>query len=245
MKKLIALALTLCFGLIGTGVLADTIVMGTNPGFPPFEYIDDDGEIVGFDVEIAKLIAAELGAELVIENLEFGGLLAALDAGLIDFILSAMTITEERKQGRLFSDPYFLANQAVIVLEGYEGIASIEDMADKTIAVQEGTTGHFMAEDDVGATNITAFKLAPDTVLELQLGQADCILIDDAVAQYFLAAFEGLEILDIEMPIEEYGIATSVENAEFIETVNAVIAKIKADGTYDALIDKYFVEVLN
>ena len=242
MKKLIALALTLCFGLIGTGALADAIIMGTNPGFPPFEFIDDGGEIVGFDVEIANLIAAELGAELVIENLEFGGLLAALDAGLIDFILSAMTITEERKQGRLFSDPYFVATQAVVVLEGYEGIASIEDMADKTIAVQEGTTGHFMAEDDVGATSITAFKMATDTVMELQLGNADCILIDDAVAQNFIDKFDGLEILDIDMPVEEYGIATTVANAELMDAINAVLAKIMADGTYDALIVAFFGE---
>jgi len=242
MKKMIALTLMLCFGLITTGALADVIVMGTNPAFPPFEYIDDDGEIAGFDVEIAKLIAADLGMELAIENLEFGGLLAALDVGNIDFIVAAMTITEERKQGRLFSDPYFVATQAVIVLEGYTDITTFEDMADKTIAVQEGTTGHFMAEDDVGTTNIAAFKMATDTVLELKAGRADCIIIDVAVAENFIAAFEGLEILDIDMPVEEYGIATTAANADLMSSINATLAKIMEDGTYAALIVEFFGE---
>ena len=241
MKKAFAMILTLAMLLGATGAMA--VTMGTNASFEPFEYIGDDGNPTGFDVKIAELIAADLGEELVIEDMYFDGLLPALDVGTIDFLASAMTITPERQAAALFSDPYFNATQSVIVMNGYDGIKTVGDIADKKVAAQDGTTGFMMATDDLGvsASNLTGFKAATDTVLELTSGRVDCIIIDNAVAQNFVKMYPELVILEgLDMPVEEYGIAVKAGNEELLASINATLAKIKEDGTYDALIAEYF-----
>jgi polar amino acid transport system substrate-binding protein len=243
MKKLIAF-LTAALLLFSSAAFADTLVMGTNAEFPPFEFIGDDGVPTGFDVELMQLIAEEMGKELVIENMFFDGLIAALTMGDIECIAAAMTITTERQLAVNFSTPYFNATQAVIVMKGYDGIATIDDLLDKKIAVQDATTGHFLVADDLGvdAANISSFKAAPDAILELMNGRADCIVIDNAVAANFLTMFDELEIIqELEMPVEEYGIAVAMENVELLEAINAALAKVIEDGKYDELIEKYFM----
>ena len=242
MKKMIAICIATLMLLSGAA-FADTLTMGTNAEFPPFEFIGDDGKPTGFDVELMQLIAAEIGKELVIENMFFDGLIAALTMGDIDVIAAAMTITEERQQAVNFSTPYFNATQAVIVMKGYEGIAALEDLLDKKIAVQDGTTGHFLVADDLGcdAANIASFKASPDTILELINGRVDCIVIDNAVAENFLTMYDDLEIVQgLEMQVEQYGFAIAKKNEELLEAVNAALAKIIEDGKYDELIEKYF-----
>lgn len=242
MKKSFVLLLALAM-LFGASALAESVTMGTNAAFEPFEYIGDDGNPTGFDVEIAGLIAADLGKELVIEDMYFDGLLPALEVGTVDFIASAMTITPERQAGALFSDPYFNATQSVIVLKDYDGIQSVADIADKKVAAQDGTTGFMMATDNLGVdpSNLTGFKASTDTVLELTSGRVDCIIIDDAVAQNFVKLYDELTIVEgLDMPVEEYGIAVKMGNEELLDSINATLAKIKEDGSYDALISKYF-----
>lgn len=246
MKKAFAMLLSLALLLGAAGAMAEstTITMGTNAGFAPFEYIGDDGEITGFDVELAYLMAQEMGMELVIEDMYFDGLLAALDQGTVDFVMAAMTINDERKEAALFSTPYFNASQAVVVLEDYEGIQTVEDIADKKVATQDGTTGYFMALDTFGcdASNVAAFKASTDCVLELTSGRADCIIIDDSVAQNFLQNFDGLKIVEgLEMPLEEYGIAVKLGNEELLEKINAALQTLVDNGTYDEIYAKYFL----
>ncbi|MCL1963893.1 MAG: basic amino acid ABC transporter substrate-binding protein [Firmicutes bacterium] len=243
MKKLLAALLCLALLSGGSAALADTIIMGTNAGFEPFEYIGEDGQPAGFDIEIAKLIAGDMGMELKIEDIYFDGLLAALDVGTIDFIMAAMTITEERKEAALFSTPYFDATQAVIVLEGYDGIKSIDDLLDKKIAVQDGTTGYFLVTEtlNVSPSNVAAFKASTDTILELKSGRVDCIVIDSPVAENFLRAHDGMMIVEgLDMAVEEYGAAVKMGNDELLAAINATLEKIMADGTYAALIERFF-----
>ena len=116
------------------------IVMGTNAEFPPFEYREGE-KVVGFDVEIAKKIAEKLGAELQIEDMTFDGLIPALEAGKIDFIAAGMSITEERKKNVDFSNGYYKASQVIITLKDNTEINGPEDLENKTIGVQLGTTG--------------------------------------------------------------------------------------------------------
>lgn len=243
MKKLFAMLLVVTMMLTATFALAESVIMGTNAEFPPFEFIGDDGQPTGFEVELAYLLAEEMGLDLEIENMYFDGLLPALDVGTIDFLLSAMTITEERKQGALFSEPYFNATQAVIVMKGYDGIKALEDIADKKVAAQDGTTGFMMATDELGvnASNLFGFKASPDTVLELKAGRVDCIIIDDAVAQNFLKSNDDIEIVQgLDMPAEEYGIAVKLGNDELLASINAALETVKESGQYDELITKYF-----
>ncbi len=244
MKKFFAMAIALTMMVsLCASAMAETLTMGTNAGFAPFEYIGDDGKPTGFDIELAQYIAAELGMELKIEDIYFDGLLAALDVGTVDFVIAAMTITEERKGNALFSTPYFNATQSVIVKKGYEGIKAVEDIADKKVAAQDGTTGFMMATDSLGCdpNNVAAFKASADTVLELLADRVDCIIIDNAVAENFVKNYEGIEIVQgLELPVEEYGMAIKLGNDALLEKINGALQKAKDDGTYDALIAKYF-----
>lgn len=242
MKKLFAIMLAVTMMLGASLALADTVTMGTNASFAPFEYVDDDGSFAGFDVEIAQLLAAELGMELVIEDIYFDGLIAALDAGTVDFVMAGMTITEERLEAALCTTPYLSATQVVIVMEDNDSIAALEDIADKKVAVQDGTTGLFMALDTIGVpeSNVSAFKASPDAILELTTGRADCVIIDDAVAKNFVDTYDGLKILDIEMPLEEYGIFVKMGNDEMLDALNAALEKIMENGSFDEVYNKYF-----
>ncbi|MCL2544580.1 MAG: basic amino acid ABC transporter substrate-binding protein [Clostridia bacterium] len=242
MKKILALILTLAL-VLPTVALADTIVMGSNCSFPPFEYIDEQGNPAGFDVEIGKLVAEKLGVDFYLEDMNFDGLLLALEAGKVDFVIAAMTITEARQEQVNFSTPYFDAQQVVVVQKGYDGIQTYEDIKDKAVSVQDGTTGFLMATEDVGipAEEVVAFKMANDAVAELKLGRVDCMILDSAPALVFVSQNDDLEILEgIETPAEQYGIAVKKGNDELLAAINELLAEIMADGTYDALIAKFF-----
>ena len=242
MKKILAIALALVFAL-PTLALADTLIMGSNCSFPPFEYIDEQGNAAGFDVEIANLIAEKLGLELYVEDMNFDGLLLALDNGEVDLVIAAMTITEKRQEMVNFSTPYFNAQQVVVVQKGYEGIQSYEDIQDKAVSVQDGTTGFLMATEDLGipADKVVAFKTANDAVAELKLGRVDCMILDSAPAQVFVAQNDDLMILEgIDTPTEEYGIAIKKDNEDLLAAVNELLAEIMENGVYDALIAEFF-----
>ncbi len=241
MKKIIALflAAAMLLPVVALANASDVLIMGSNFSFPPFEYVDDQGNFAGFDLEIAKLV----GKELVPEDMAFDGLLLALDGGKIDIAIAGMTITPERLEQVNFSDSYFNAQQAVIVRKDYDGIKTVEDLQGKTIAVQEGTTGHLMVTEDFGipTENVPAFKNAADAVMELAQGRADCMIIDTAPAGVFVAKNPDLMILEgIDMPVEDYGIAVKKGNDELLAACNEVLAEIKASGKYDELVAQFF-----
>ncbi len=240
-KKALALVLALVV-LLPAAAFADQLILGSNCSFPPFEYIDDNGAPAGFDIEIGKLVAAKLGKELVVEDMAFDGLILALDSGKIDLAIAAITINETRLAQADFSTPYYDAQQKVLVRADYDGIASLEDIPDKMVAVQEATTGHGLAEKmGVPAEKISAFKNAADAIAELKAGRADCVIIDTAPANVFAAMNPDLVILEgIETEIEKYGIAIKKGNAEVLDAANAVLAEIMANGEYDKLVEQFF-----
>jgi len=242
MKKILVLALVLAMAL-PAAALADTLIMGSNCSFPPFEYIDEQGNPAGFDVEIGKLIAEKMGMEFYLENMDFDGLLIALDNEKLDFVIAAMTITEKRQEEVNFSTPYFDAQQVVVVRKGYDGIQTVDDIKDKAVSVQDGTTGYLMAIEglEVPADKVVAFKMANDAVQELKLGRVDCMILDSAPAQVFVSQNDDLEILEgIDTEIERYGIAVKKGNDDLLAAINELLAEIMENGTYDALIAEFF-----
>lgn len=243
MKKsriLAALALALVVALAATAAgcsaTSNKLVMGTESGFAPFEYMDGS-TMKGIDVDIANAIAAEAGKTLSIEDMPFDSLLAAVETGKIDFVAAGLSIDEERKQSVDFSEPYFDASQVVLVKTG-SGIATADDLKGKTIAVQEGTTGDTLASAIEGATVDRPKKYA-DAILELEQGKADAVIMDSFPAQVFVAQSTDLEILAEPLSVEQYAIAVKKGNAALLATINKVIAKMKADGSLDALVQKY------
>lgn len=214
-----------------------TLVMATEATFPPYEYVEGD-EIVGIDVEIAQAIANDLGMELQIDDMDFNSIITAVQSGKADMGIAGMTVSEERLQNVNFSESYATGVQVIIVPEDSD-IASPDDMEGKLIGVQNGTTGHIYCSDDYGEDNVVPYTNGANAVEALKTGKVDCVVIDNEPAKAFVAANEGLKILDTEYTIEDYAIAIAKENEELLEKVNASLAKLKEDGTLQAIVDKY------
>ena len=239
--KVLALSLTfvLALGMLaGCGAKEDNVLtMATNATFPPYEFYEGD-KIVGIDAEIAAAIAEKIGMELQIQDTEFGSIIAGVQTGKYDIGMAGMTVTEERKLTVNFTDTYATGIQSIIVKEGSD-IKSVEDLADKKIGVQQDTTGHIYASDDYGDEFVTPFNKGTDAVAALVAGKVDCVIIDNEPAKAYVAANEGLVILDTEYLTEDYAICIAKENTELLDKVNAALNELIADGTVKTIIDKY------
>ena len=221
--------------------LADGVLtVGTNAEFPPFEYVGDDGEADGFDIALIKAIGEKLGVEVQVENMEFASLVTSIGSK-IDVAIAGMTVTDERKESVDFSDPYYEAVQYVVLPEGSE-IAAADDLVGKTIGVQLGTTGDFIASD-IADTTVSQYNKAVDAVNDLINGKVDCVIIDKNPALVFESKFEGqvtaVDGAQFGFEAEEYAIAMPKGDSALVEQVNAALAEIKADGTFDQLVAAY------
>ncbi len=243
-----AFALCACGGQAAGGSASDTsqgfdtvtkgvLTMATNAYFPPYEYYEGS-DIVGIDAEIAKAVADKLGLELKIEDMEFDSIITAVSAGKADMGLAGMTVTEERKQNVNFSDTYATGVQVVVVPEDSD-IASVDDLAGKKIGVQLATTGDIYCTDDFGSENVEEYNKGNDAIMALVSGKIDAVVIDNEPAKSFVAANEGLKILDTEYVTEDYAAALNKENTALLEAVNGALKELKADGTLDSIINKY------
>lgn len=216
----------------------ETLVMGTNAAFPPYEFVDDNNKIVGIDAEIAEAIAEKLGMKLEIKDMEFDSLIPAVQAGSIDIALAGMTVNEERLESVNFSDSYAKGVQVVIVKED-SAIASIDDMQGKMIGVQSGTTGDIYCTDDYGQENVKQFSNGALAVAALLNGQVDCVVIDNEPAKNFVKANTGLKILDTSYADEDYAAAIAKTNTELLTKVNGALKELKDSGKLDEIIKKY------
>ncbi|MCR5256285.1 MAG: ABC transporter substrate-binding protein [Acetatifactor sp.] len=214
-----------------------TLTMGTNAAFPPYEFYDGD-KIVGIDAEIAEELAKRLGYELEIVDMEFGSIITSVQTGKVDMGIAGMTVTEDRLQNVNFSDSYAGGVQVIIVKEDSD-IASPDDLDGKLIGVQENTTGHIYCAEDYGEENVIAYTNGATAVQALVQGKVDCVIIDSQPAQSFVAGNEGLKILDTEYVAEDYAIAVSKENEDLLKEINKALAEMTADGTTQAILDKY------
>ena len=212
--------------------------MGTNATFPPYEYVDENNEVAGIDADIAAAIAEKLGMELEITDMAFDSLIPALQSDTNDIVLAGMGVGPERAEQVNFTDSYATGVQVIIVPEGSD-IASPDDLEGKNIGVQTGTTGDLYCTDDYGQEFVKQFDNGPLAVAALVNGQVDCVVIDNEPAKNYVAANQGLKILDTAYANEEYAAAIAKDNTELFEQVNAAIQELKEDGTIDSIIEKY------
>lgn len=214
-----------------------TLTMATNAEFPPYEFHEGDA-IVGIDAEIAALIADKLGMELKIEDVEFASIIPGVQAGKYDMGMAGMTVTDERLESVNFSDSYAKGVQVVIIKEGSD-IKSLDDLTGKKIGVQTATTGDIYASDEFGEENVTKYENGAIAVQALLSDKIDCVIIDNEPAKSYVAANEGLAILDTEYAVEDYAICFAKENTELQEKVNAALKELIADGSVQKIVDKY------
>ena len=177
--------------------------------------------------------------------MDFDAIIPAVTTGKIDFGMAGMTVTEERMQSVDFTTSYATGIQVVIVKEDSE-IVSVDDLfaegANHKIGVQQGTTGDLYCSwdiEDEGLGSVERYKNGTDAVLALTSGKVDCVVIDNEPAKNYIAANEGLKILDSEWLVEDYAIAVAKGNTALLDAINQAMAELIADGTFQSIVDKY------
>ena len=220
-----------------------TLVWGTNAAFPPFESKDGDGNVVGVDAEIAKAIADELGVKLVVEDMEFDSLPAALKSGKIDIIGAGYTENDERLQEMDFSSKYFTAKQIVVVKKGNKAITDKDSLAGKKIGVQTGTTGDTQCASKIEGAEVSRYDSMQMACEDVKNGKLDCVIGDNLTIGFILNKMDGeLELVEgVSYEDEEYGFAVKKGDTELNEVVNKVIDKLKSEGQIDQWVNKYNV----
>ena len=221
-----------------TTVNAGKLTMSTNAAFPPYEMTTDTGDFEGIDIEVAGAIAKKLGLELQVDDMDFDAALLAAQNGKSDMVMAGVTVTDERKAVMDFSDSYATGIQSIIVPEGSD-IASVDDLAGKKIGTQRGTTGYLYCSDDFGEDAVVAYDNGLTAVQALNNGQVDAVVIDNEPAKAYVESNPGLKILDTSYAEEDYAIGMNKSNTALLEAVNAALEELKADGTLQAIVDKY------
>lgn len=252
MKKALVLLLAACL-LLSTAIFTacgekddGVLTMATNASFPPYEYYDGD-KIVGIDAEIAAKIAEKLGMTLEIQDMEFDTILNAVENGSADVGIAGMTVTDKRLERVNFSTSYANGVQAIIV-KADSAITTADDLfaegAEYKVGVQLGTTGDIYASDDFKDTGVTVtqYPNGNNAVTALLAGELDCVIIDNEPAKAYVAANEGLKVLDTSYADEDYAIAINKKNTKLLEKINKAIDELMADGTIDSIIAKYIKE---
>lgn len=240
-------ALALSFGLmtaVGFGQDMEELTVGTSAGFPPFE-IMEEGELEGFDVDLMEAIAEEQGFDLRWRDLSFESLIPALDAGKIDAVAAAMTITAERDEKVDFSDAYWSADQAVIVREESELNVVEVLMGSRMIGSQTGTTGaswvkeELIEKDIIGKSVLRHYETYVMAVRDLVNKNIDSVVVDTPVAETFTER-QPVKVIARLVTGENYGLAVKEGNSELLAELNAGLEKIEDSGKYDELVEKWF-----
>ena len=219
-------------------------VMGIDPEYPPFSYLGDDGDYTGFDVEICQAVCDYLGWELEIFGVNWDEKLVQLDSFECDCVWSGMTILDSMKEaGYVISAPYY-DNTQVLVVKADSGFASSADLAGKVVAVQLGTSGENLLNNDLKDLASTFSNvLTCDSFLkcftELDGGAVDAVFVDMPVAKSYAKDHPGFAIIDEDLGAEQYGIAFRADDAETCAKIESTVAELVKDGTYAKIAEKY------
>ena len=260
MKKILAmiLAMVMALSLAACGkteqkdekkddsAAAKTFIMGIDAEYPPFSYLDENGEYTGFDVEVCTAACDLLGWDMQVFPVNWDQKLVQLDANECDCVWSGMTILDSMKEaGYVLSAPYYDNTQVIMVKEGSD-IKSSADLAGKVVAVQLGTSGEALLADvgDLADLKATFAELTTcDSFLkcftELGGGAVDAVIVDKPVAVSYAEKNEGFTVLDEGLGAEQYGIAFRSSDAELCEQIEGAVAQLVANGTYAEIAAKY------
>jgi polar amino acid transport system substrate-binding protein len=247
MKKIIALALAvimlaMCLTACSPKgpTLADVkkagkLTVATSPDFPPFENLEG-GQVVGIEVEILEKICNELGIEFVLEQINFDAVLTGVQSGKYDCGMSGISVTPKREKNTLFTIPYCLAAQCIVV-RADSAIATKADLAGKKISVQTGTTAAEFCSGEGYA--LSQFEANQDAKLALTQGKADAWVVHDLTAAELCKGDDSVKILPESMTTEPYAFAFAFGSEDLVAEINKILEKLIADGTVAALFEKY------
>ncbi len=211
------------------------LVVATSPDFPPFENLVD-GKIVGIEVEIMKLICEELGVELVFEQIAFDSVIPGIETGKYDCGMSGISVTPAREKSVLFSVPYCLAAQCIVVTAD-STISSKADLEGKSVSVQSGTTAEEFCLGE--GYEVDSYEANADAKLALTTGKVNAWVVDDLTAAEMCKGDSTVKILNENMTTEPYAFAFNFEDEELVEQIDAILEKLLADGTIASIFEQF------
>ena len=225
-----------------------TLVVGTAPGYPPFEFIkstDGKSEVVGADIDLANKVAEKLGVKLEIKTMDFDSLIPALVSDKIDMAITGMTPTDERKKTIDFSDVYFTGTNSLIVKADFNKKAeTADDLKQLKIGVQKGSTQEILAVEKLKVPSTKSLLNIPDLVSDLKNGNIEAVVASSTVAKINEKQFEGIKVLDIKgLSSSDAGETAAIalkkgNNEELLTEVNSLIKELHDSGEYDEILNK-------
>ena len=264
MKKTRPLVIAIIAAILGCVIITscaknndNLLTMVTDADFPPFEYFDDDGSIIGLDIEVAEAIADKLSMSLKVESISFDNIINEVENGRYDLGMAALTVNEERKLKVLFSDTYATGVQSVIVNEDsdYKKIedfyAEFDDLGNPsvtksgvTIGVQKNTTGDKYACDPpikwgFGETNVKKYETGEEAVKALSEGKITAVIIDNEPATAFVEKYNNLRIMKTPYANEDYAICVNKNNYELLGKINNALKELENEGKLEEIMNKY------
>ena len=247
LKKILALSLALilavtCLTACGAKgpTLADVqkagkLVVATSPDFPPFENLEG-GEVVGIEVELMEMVCEKLGVKLQLEQINFDAVLTGVQSGKYDCGMSGISVTPKREKNTLFTTPYCLAAQCIVV-RADSTIATKADLAGKKISVQTGTTAAEFCSGE--GYDLSQFELNQDAKMALTQGKVEAWVVDDLTAAEMCKGDDSVKVLSESMTTEPYAFAFAFGSEDLVAEINAILEQLIADGTVEALFAKY------
>lgn len=216
-----------------------TYVIATDATWPPFEYVNDQNQIVGFDIDLMNAIATSAGIKIEFQNVAFDPLLAGMAQGTYDAAISSITITDDRAKSMLFSDSYYVAGQMIVTKKSNTSITSDDSLQGKTLGAQLGTTGETLANGVTGAT-VKTYNQIGLAIQDLLNGQIDAVICDTPIANSYVNKNASiLKIVGDALTTENYGIAVNKNEPALLAKINQGLAAVKAAGTIDTLVTKW------
>lgn len=264
LKKILAIVLSLCMlavfaacGDADTSSDADTakkLIVATNAEFEPFESLNEDNEPVGFDIDLMDAIGKKLGYEIQYDNMEFDGVIAAVNSGTCDAAISGLTINAKRKKSVDFADAYYSGAAQILIVPvndthftGTTKEELDEQLKNQKIGVCTGFTGQAYAEGDeewgftkIEGADVKIYENISLAIEDMKNGNIAVIIMDDSTAKEAADKnSDAVKVVDVALTVEEYGIAVAKNNPELLDNINKALKELKDDGTIDSLMTKY------
>ena len=221
---------------------AGVIIVGTSGDYPPYEFhgeVNGKDEIIGFDIEIAKQIAKDLGVKLIIKDMKFDALLASLDTSKVDFVMAGMTPTPERSQNVDFSKIYYTAVQTIVIRTiDKDLIKSLDNLKNKNISVQKGSIQEGIAKEQLPNSRAIALPKISDEILELKHNKVDALIVETPVAEAYISSNKDLMLATIKLKGDDSGSAVAIKkgNSALVDEVNKTLNKLIAEKQIDKLV---------
>jgi polar amino acid transport system substrate-binding protein len=230
----------------GVKVSEDKFVVGLDDNFPPMGFRDESGEIVGFDIDLAKATAEEMGMEVEFKSVDWDGVLLSLKKGDIDVIWNGLTVTEERKEEINFTDTY-LANRQVLIVKDDSEVESKSDLEGKVLGLQLGSSSEKALESDEefndSISEVTKYANNTEALMDLSAGRVDAVLVDEIVGRYYMSKREGeFRVLSESLGEEDYAVGVRKEDEEFLEKLNDALNTVKNSETGKEISNEWFDE---